>query len=103
MQHDDAVTKLAELGHGTRLAVYRLLVKAGSRGLAVSEIQQQLQVPNSTLSHHISKLVAAGLMNQSREGRVLRCHANYAALSNLMGYLSEECCASEQTSANACC
>lgn len=103
MQHDDAVTKLAELGHGTRLAIYRLLVKAGSQGLMVSEIQQQLQVPNSTLSHHISKLIAAGLMSQSREGRILRCHANYSALSKLMAYLSEECCANDQADTNACC
>lgn len=102
MQHDDAVLKLAELGHATRLAIYRMLVKAGSQGLAVSEIQQQLQVPGSTLSHHISKLVTAGLMSQSREGRVLRCTANYNALTDLIGYLSEECCESSCQPTHCC-
>lgn len=98
MEHEDAVKKLAELGHGTRLAIYRLLVKAGVDGLAVSDIQQELGVPASTLSHHINRLVGAGLMLQHREGRVLRCEACLPALTGLVGYLLEECCADQ-----ACC
>lgn len=92
MEHTDAAKKLAELGHTTRLAIYRLLVKAGTDGLAVSDIQQQLDIPGSTLSHHISRLVNAGLMIQERQGRVLRCEACFPALSNLVDYLMEECC-----------
>ncbi|NIB41773.1 helix-turn-helix transcriptional regulator [Pseudomaricurvus alkylphenolicus] len=92
MEHEDAVKKLAELGHSTRLAIYRLLVKAGMEGLAVSEIQKELGVPGSTLSHHITRLVSAGLMVQKREGRVLRCEACLPALTGLVGYLLEECC-----------
>jgi len=92
MNHEEAAKKLAELGHSTRLSIYRLLVKAGSNGLAVSEIQQALDIPNSTLSHHISRLVNAGLMQQQREGRVLRCNAIYPALTSLVSFLTEECC-----------
>jgi DNA-binding transcriptional ArsR family regulator len=92
MEHQDAAKKLAELGHTTRLAIYRLLVKAGPSGLAVSDIQQTLDIPGSTLSHHISRLVGAGLMIQERQGRVLRCEACFPALSNLVNYLVEECC-----------
>ena len=66
MEHQDAAKKLAELGHTTRLAIYRMLVKAGAEGLAVSDIQQQLEIPGSTLSHHIGRLVGAGLMVQER-------------------------------------
>ncbi|GAB2504936.1 ArsR/SmtB family transcription factor [Microbulbifer agarilyticus] len=96
MEHQDAAKKLAELGHTTRLAIYRLLVKAGPEGLAVSDIQQALNVPGSTLSHHISRLVNAGLMSQERQGRVLRCEACFPALNALVGYLAEECCVEQQ-------
>lgn len=98
MEHTDAAKKLAELGHTTRLAIYRLLVKAGTDGLAVSDIQQQLDIPGSTLSHHINRLVGAGLMTQERQGRVLRCEACYPALTDLVGYLMEECCADQSCS-----
>ncbi len=92
MEHQDAAKKLAELGHTTRLAIYRLLVKAGPDGLAVSAIQEQLDIPGSTLSHHISRLVSSGLMVQKREGRVLRCEACFPELMGLVNYLMEECC-----------
>lgn len=92
MKHDDAALKLAELGHTTRLAIYRLLVQAGDEGLPVSRLQEQLSIPGSTLSHHLSRLVKAGLMQQIREGRVLRCQACYDQLTGLINYLTEECC-----------
>lgn len=93
MKHNDASRKFAELGHDTRLAIFRLLVKAGPEGLAVSDIQKKLGVPGSTLSHHLSRLVNAGLMTQQRQGRVLRCEACFPALNDLVAYLMEECCA----------
>lgn len=93
MKHNEAADKLAELGHITRLQIFRTLVKAGPEGLPVSDIQKKLKSPGSTLSHHISRLVNVGLLKQEREGRVLRCHAQYTALTQLMDYLSEECCA----------
>jgi DNA-binding transcriptional ArsR family regulator len=92
MNSENAAEKLAELGHITRLEVYRYLVKAGEAGLPVSAIQEKLSVPGSTLSHHISRLVRVGLVKQIREGRVLRCFAQYEVLANLLDFLTEECC-----------
>lgn len=95
MKIEHAAEQLAELGHVTRLGIYRALVRAGKNGLPVSSIQQQLSVPGSTLSHHITRLIHVGLLKQVREGRVLRCFAQYKELTQLIEYLSEECCMGE--------
>jgi ArsR family transcriptional regulator, arsenate/arsenite/antimonite-responsive transcriptional repressor len=92
MKIEQAAAQLAELGHCTRLEIYRILVRAGHEGLAVAEIQQKLDIPGSTLSHHIARLVKVGIVKQVREGRVLRCQAQYQELERLIGFLSEECC-----------
>jgi DNA-binding transcriptional ArsR family regulator len=92
MKIQDAADQLAELGHATRLGVYRVLVKAGDDGLPVSEIMQQLEIPASTLSHHISRLTRVGLIKQVRQGRVLRCYAQYREMAKLMRFLTKECC-----------
>lgn len=92
MKIEKAAAQLSELGHVTRLEIYRILVKAGHAGMPVSAIQEKLSIPGSTLSHHISRLVRVGLVSQLREGRVLRCNAQYAELDNLIAFLSEECC-----------
>jgi DNA-binding transcriptional ArsR family regulator len=97
MQIEVAAEQLAELGHTTRLGIYRSLVKAGNDGLPVSSIQQQLNVPGSTLSHHISRLARVGLLKQVREGRVLRCFAQFSVLSELITFLSDECCLDDET------
>lgn len=96
MKLEDAAEQLAELGHTTRLGIYRVLVKAGSQGLPVANVQQHLDVPSSTLSHHINRLVRVGLIKQVREGRVLRCFAQYEQLTQLIGFLSDECCVEEK-------
>ena len=92
MDINHAARCLETLGNPTRLEVYRLLVRAGPEGLAVGEIQGHLGVPASTLSHHISHLVNAGLVDRTREGRVLRCTPNYQRMERLLAFLSEECC-----------
>ncbi len=83
---------LEKLGNPTRLGVFRLLVKAGDAGLPVGEIQEHLDVPASTLSHHLSHLVNAGLVAQDREGRVLRCRPNFPLMDELISFLTSECC-----------
>ena len=93
MDLNHAARCLERLGHPTRLEVFRLLVRAGEGGLAVGEIQEHLEIPASTLSHHLAHLVNAGLVHQSREGRVLRCTPNFALMNQLLGFLTEECCA----------
>ncbi|SEA18326.1 ArsR/SmtB family transcription factor [Microbulbifer marinus] len=95
MTLEQAAKQLAELGHPTRLGLYRELVKAGKSGLPVSDLQSRLAVPGSTLSHHINRLVQVGLVKQVREGRVLRCFAQYEQLNGLIGFLREECCSKE--------
>ena len=84
---------LEKLGNTTRLEVFRLLVQAGEEGLSCGEIQEHLGIPASTLSHHLAHLINAGLVHQEREGRVLRCRPDYALMSELVGFLTEQCCA----------
>jgi DNA-binding transcriptional ArsR family regulator len=87
---------LKELGHPTRLAVFKRLVKAGEQGVSVGIVQEELNVPGSTLSHHISGLASAGLIKQRREGRVLYCVVEYEKLLSVIAFLQDECCIDEQ-------
>ena len=86
---------LKELGHPTRLAIYKRLVKSGKKGLAVGVVQEELNVPGSTLSHHISGLASAGLIKQRREGRTLYCVVEYDKLLSVISFLQDECCIDE--------
>ncbi|MDG3084823.1 metalloregulator ArsR/SmtB family transcription factor [Vibrio hannami] len=96
MDIESVAKALKELGHTTRLAIYKTVVKAGYQGIAVGQIQEKLGVPNSTLSHHISSLVSANLITQRREGRTLYCVAEYKSLEGVISYLQDECCIDEQ-------
>jgi len=93
MKHDDVAKLLAELGNPTRLAIFRYLVKAGKAGAPVGRIQEALEVPGSTLSHHISRLVGVGLITQERESRTLHCIPQFDVINNVMSFLMAECCA----------
>ena len=101
MEHAHAARCLEKLGNPTRLEIFRLLVRAGPVGVAVGEIQDRLKIPGSTLSHHISHLVNAGLVNQTREGRVLRCTPNFDLMSQVIRFLTEECCTGMAEAAEA--
>ena len=92
MNVEEASRQLAVLGSPTRLEIYRLLVKAGAKGAPVGTLQEVLGIPGSTLSHHISKLVVAGLVTQDRESRILRCRADYRRMQALLDFLQDECC-----------
>lgn len=92
MEIETAAATLKELGHATRLGIYKRLVKAGENGLPVGVLQKELHVPASTLSHHIAALVSVSLVRQTREGRVLYCTAQYEMLDSIISFLSEECC-----------
>ena len=93
MDHDAAAETLAELGNRHRLAIFRYLVKAGPQGASVGEIQRALDIPLSTLSHHLTRMVHVALVTQRRQGRSLFSQPNYAQLYAVMDFLSEECCA----------
>ncbi|MEM7226259.1 MAG: metalloregulator ArsR/SmtB family transcription factor [Pseudomonadota bacterium] len=92
MNLNQAARCLETLGNPTRLEIVRLLVRSGSEGLAVGEIQEHLGVPGSTLSHHLSHLVNSSVIEQEREGRVLRCRPNFQTLQGLTDFLMAECC-----------
>ncbi len=92
MEHAHAARCLEKLGNPTRLEIFRLLVRAGMGGATVGEIQDRLGIPGSTLSHHLSHLVNAGLVHQEREGRMLRCTPNFDLMSQVMEFLTAECC-----------
>jgi ArsR family transcriptional regulator, arsenate/arsenite/antimonite-responsive transcriptional repressor len=89
---DDAARCLAELGHPHRLQIFRLLIRAGAKGLSVGAIQTELRIPKSTLAHHIAQLVSAGLMTQSREGRIQRCRVDAVRGQGLLTFLVSDCC-----------
>ena len=93
MEFEKAAKCLAELGNPSRLSAFRLLVQAGPEGLPVKDIQSYLGIPQSTLSHHIAHLVSAGLINQTREGRILRCRVDYNVIKAVLEFLLRDCCA----------
>lgn len=84
---------MAALGNPTRLAVYRLLVRAGAPGLAVGAVQERVGVPPSTLSHHLRALRDVGLVRQERQGTTLLCQADFEVMRATFAWLEEECCA----------
>ena len=93
MDIETAARQLEALGHASRLRVYRALVRAGPQGMPVGQVQDRLGLPASTLSHHLKRLVDRGLVRQDRSGTTLICHAEYPAMTALVGYLVDECCA----------
>ena len=82
----------AALGIEVRLQILRLLLSAHPHGMIVGDIQSELGIPGSTLSHHLEKLKAEGLATVQRESTFLRYSANTAALEELLGFLFAECC-----------
>jgi DNA-binding transcriptional ArsR family regulator len=88
-----ALASLGALSHESRLAAFRRLVQAGHDGLSVGELREYLSLPPATLSAHLNVLRAAALVEDQREGRVIRVRANYRQMNALLAYLTENCCA----------
>jgi DNA-binding transcriptional ArsR family regulator len=84
--------QLGALGHPIRLSVLRFVVQAGADGASAGEIQAEVDVPASTLSHHLKRLVDAGILTGRSEGTFHYYAAHYAALRTLTNYLWEDCC-----------
>ncbi|HUX68125.1 MAG TPA: metalloregulator ArsR/SmtB family transcription factor [Terriglobales bacterium] len=82
----------AALGAEPRLRILRLLLRAHPEGLVVGDIADELDLPGSTLSHHLDKLKQERLVQVRREGTFLWYSANTAALQELLGFLYAECC-----------
>lgn len=92
MREIEAVMGFAALGNGTRLAIFKLLVRAGQDGSVIGRIGRELDIPLSTLAHHLDSLARAGLISQRKSGREVICTASYATLAALTDYLTEKCC-----------
>lgn len=96
----DEVARYADMfsamGTEPRLRIMQLLLSAHPEGLVVGEIQGELDIPNSTLSHHLDKLKNEGLVNVRRESTFLRYTANTEALQEILRFLYSECCTRNQ-------
>ena len=92
MEIETAVAALSALAQETRLAVFRLLVHAGPRGLPAGLIAERLGVPPATLSFHLKELSRAGLVTARRESRQIYYAPDFAGMRNLLGFLTEDCC-----------
>ncbi|MFM5947653.1 MAG: ArsR/SmtB family transcription factor [Novosphingobium sp.] len=103
MEAEQTIRALGALAQEHRLAAYRLLVQAGPQGLAAGALAQTLGVPPSSMSFHLAQLTNAGLIGQRRESRSLIYSADFAAMNDLLGYLTENCCAGAQCGAEAGC
>jgi len=95
-KHTEQVTRYADMfsamGTEARLRIMQLLLSAHPEGLVVGEIQEELDIPNSTLSHHLDKLKNEDLVRVRRESTFLRYTANTEALQELLQFLYAECC-----------
>lgn len=92
MKPDTAVTRLQALAQTNRLAIFRLLVKQGMGGLCVSDIHAKIDIANATLSFHLRELEKSGLISAEQQGRFIYYAANFAAMNELLEYLTENCC-----------
>lgn len=92
MDVSKALESFSALSQNTRLAVFRLLVKAGTSGMAAGEIAAKLDVRQNTMSANLAVLARSGLINSRREGRVIRYFADMDAVKQLLAFMLEDCC-----------
>ena len=92
METKTAVVALAALAQESRLSVFRLLVEAGSAGMAAGKIAESLGMAPSSLSFHLKELTHARLITSRSEGRFVIYSANISVMNGLIGYLTENCC-----------
>ena len=97
MKLETAANILSKIGNPTRLKIVRMLVRVGNEGLPVGSIQKQLDIPASTLTHHISHLKSAGVIRQERHQATLFCIVEFDAITELVTYLTEECCVDDSS------
>ena len=103
MKSEQAISALGALAQEHRLALFRLLVRAGEKGMAAGAIAETLGVPPSSLSFHLGQLSRAGLVDQERQHRSIIYRADYAAMNELVGYLMENCCAGAECGSDTAC
>jgi DNA-binding transcriptional ArsR family regulator len=94
MKTSDVLTALSALSHEHRLAIYRLLVEHGAEGMTAGRIAERLKLPPATLSFHLKELSGAGLIVARQESRFVWYRADFDAMAQLIGYMTENCCRS---------
>jgi len=92
METKAVIGALAALAQGTRLDVFRLLVRVGPSGMAATKIAEHLGTPSSSLSFHLKELTHAGLIVPRQDGRFNLYAANFATMNGLISFLTESCC-----------
>jgi ArsR family transcriptional regulator len=92
--------QIAALGNPVRLAILRCVVQGDPEGTSAGDIQSKVDVPASTLSHHLERLSLAGLLSSRRKGTFIYYAAEFATLRALTDYLWEDCCKGGK---NKCC
>ena len=102
METKEAVQSLSALAQASRLAIFRMLVAAGPRGLAAGAIGEELQLPPATLSFHLAGLTRAGLARSRQDGRFVIYSADFERINALVGFLSENCCGGVTCQPQAC-
>lgn len=104
METNTAIKILAALAQETRLTIFRTLVQTGEYGLSAGQLAKELNIPNATLSFHLKELTHAELVIARQESRFIYYSANFTTMSALLGYLTENCCASTPCSTvEICC
>ena len=103
MESAHVIRALGALAQDHRLATFRLLVQAGPGGMAAGTIAESLGIPPSSMSFHLAQLANAGLITSLRRSRSIIYTADYAAMNQLMGYLTENCCGGAPCTADAAC
>jgi DNA-binding transcriptional ArsR family regulator len=102
MDQKHAIAALGALAQETRLELFRLLVTSGPEGLRAGVIAERLGVQPSSLSFHLAQLTHAGLITQRRLSRQLIYSADYGAMTELLAYLTENCCGRGEACVSAC-
>jgi DNA-binding transcriptional ArsR family regulator len=96
-------TQLAALGHPARLGILRKVVQSGPEGISTTDLQTVLDIPWTTLNHHVDRLVDSGLIATRRDGKFAFHRAEYPALRALTEFLWEDCCKAGKSAPKGCC
>jgi len=93
MRSEHAIAALSALAHADRLAAFRLVLRAGRDGLPSGGIAEALGIQPTRMSFHLSTLERAGVLHSERDGRHIRYAVNFKIMRDLLGFLTDECCA----------
>jgi ArsR family transcriptional regulator len=97
MEMFEACEAFSSLSQETRLNVFRFLIQYGRDGAVPGTLAKELKIPDNTLSFHLSHMSKAGLVTSKKNGRSITYYANTNLMSELVGYLQENCCIREES------